>query len=58
VSSKVENYQARAAHCLQLAQSITDERSKALLLEMAQTWLNLAEQIRKREGGSSGGASL
>ena len=52
--SKVEDYEARAAHCVEFAKSITDERSKALLLDMAQTWLKMAEQARKREGGSGG----
>jgi hypothetical protein len=43
---KSEEHQERAAQCLRLAQSMSDPTNKALLLEMAQTWVKLAEQAR------------
>jgi hypothetical protein len=44
---KPGEYQERAAQCLRLAQSMSDPTNKALLLEMAQTWVRLAEQARE-----------
>jgi hypothetical protein len=46
-----EEYQQRAADCLRVAQETNDPTSKALLLEMAQAWLNLAERARGGNGG-------
>ena len=40
-------YQERVAQCLRLARSTSDLTNKALLLEMAQTWVRLAEQARE-----------
>jgi hypothetical protein len=48
-----EEYQQRAADCLRVAQETVDPTSKALLLEMAQAWINLAERKRLAPGGSS-----
>jgi hypothetical protein len=45
---RVEDYQQRAAECLHLAHRSTDPTNKALLLEMAQAWIRLAEQIKER----------
>jgi len=45
-----EEYQQRAADCLRVAQETNDPTSKALLLEMAQAWLNLAERARVGNG--------
>ena len=45
-----EEYQQRAADCLRVAQETNDPTSKALLLEMAQAWLNLAERARANNG--------
>ena len=42
--SDFKNYQKRAADCLRLAQEVSDPTNKAMLLEMAQTWVSLAEQ--------------
>jgi hypothetical protein len=39
-----KDYQKRAADCLRLAQEVSDPTNKAMLLEMAQTWVRLAEQ--------------
>ena len=44
--SKFEDYQRRAAECLRLAHEVRDLTNKKLLLEMAQTWVKLAEQER------------
>jgi hypothetical protein len=43
-----EEYQARAIECLRLAQAVESPESKALLLEMAQTWVRFAQQTRER----------
>ena len=43
-----EKYQDKAARCSHLAQAITDPDSKAMLLEMAQTWIKLAEYERAK----------
>jgi hypothetical protein len=40
-------YQERAAQCLRLARNTSDLTNKALLLDMAQTWVKLAEQARE-----------
>jgi hypothetical protein len=48
VVSKFGDHQRRAAECLLLAKETTDETNKALLLEMAQTWIDLAEQEKAK----------
>ena len=45
----VQRYQHRAAECLRLARGTTNLTNKALLLEMAQTWIKLAEQAQAKE---------
>ena len=51
--SDFQNYQKRAADCLRLAQEVSDPTNKAMLLEMAQTWVSLAEQeLAKSNKGS------
>ena len=42
-------YHDHAADCLRLAQTTEDLTSKALLLEMVQAWITLAEQRMTRE---------
>jgi hypothetical protein len=46
---KIQDYQYRAAECLRLARGTRNPTNKALLLEMAQTWVKLAEQAQARE---------
>jgi hypothetical protein len=46
--AKFQDHQRRAAECLRLAHEATDKTNKALLIEMAQTWVRLAEQERIR----------
>ena len=45
--AKGDHYQRMAAECLRHAQEAPDPANKALLLEMAQTWVRLAEQARE-----------
>jgi hypothetical protein len=47
--SKSSEHQRRAAECLRLAHEARDQTNKTLLLEMAQTWIKLAEQKRATE---------
>ena len=42
--SKADRYQKLAAECLLLAKTANDRTNRALLLKMAQTWLQLAER--------------
>jgi hypothetical protein len=44
-----EHYQEMAAQCLNLAQNVQNQTSKALLLQMAEAWLRLAERVRNSE---------
>ena len=50
--SDFKNYQKRAADCLRLAQEVSDPTNKAMLLEMAQTWVSLAEQELAKQRAS------
>ena len=45
-----QRYQHRAAECLRLARGTTNLTNKALLLEMAQTWIKLALKLRGEDG--------
>jgi hypothetical protein len=47
--SKFEDHKRRAAECLRLAREAVDKTNKALLIEMAQTWIKLAEQDKIAE---------
>ena len=49
-----EDYQAEAVRCLRLAQTIDYAPSKAMLLDMAQEWVKLAQQARERENEKAG----
>ena len=42
-----ERYRHYAAECLRLAQSTTDQGGKARLLQMAEAWRKLAEEVEK-----------
>ena len=41
--------QQKAADCLRLVRTVVDSTNKALLLEMAQAWIRLAEQQQAKE---------
>jgi hypothetical protein len=43
-ASTAQECQQRAAECLRLVRDALDPTNKALLLEMAQAWIRLAEQ--------------
>jgi len=46
----VATYQLHAADCIEIAQRMTDPKSRLSLLAMAQSWLKLAEQaVRNSE---------
>jgi hypothetical protein len=47
--SRAEEYRRYAAECIRVAQETADPRDKALLLEMAQKWRELAERADRRE---------
>jgi hypothetical protein len=44
---RLERYRQNAEKCLTLAQTFNDRQSKRTLIEMANTWLKLAEQHLK-----------
>jgi hypothetical protein len=48
---KPEDYRAKAAECLALADRVKDERAKRVLEHIAQSWLSLAERVEKRSIG-------
>jgi hypothetical protein len=49
-----EEYQQKAAECLEQANAATDQTNRALLLEMAQSWIRLAEQLKAKGDKSKG----
>ena len=42
--ARMEEYRRKAQECLELARKISLERERAIILDMAQSWLRLAEQ--------------
>ena len=44
----VDQYKRRAAECVRMAERIDNPDDKALLLQMAETWLRLAEKAEER----------
>jgi hypothetical protein len=46
----VEQYKRRAAECVRMAERTDNAGDKALLLQMAQTWMRLAEKAEDRSG--------
>jgi hypothetical protein len=44
-----DQYKRRAAECVRMAEHADD---RALLLQMAQTWLHLAEKVEERPDGT------
>jgi hypothetical protein len=47
--ARAEEYRRRAQECLDAARLISIETSRAALLDMAQSWLRLAEEQEGRE---------
>jgi hypothetical protein len=48
-SETTTGIRGHAVRCLRLAQTIELPETKAMLLEMAQAWVRLAQQARARE---------
>jgi hypothetical protein len=46
---RAEQYRGHAAQCVRLAQHSDSQADKTLLLEMANLWMELAEQAGKRK---------
>jgi hypothetical protein len=49
VTHPAEEYRRRAQECLDLTRKISLERDRAVVLDMAQDWLRLAEQQETQE---------
>jgi len=47
-ASTSQECQQKAAECLRLMRTVADPTNKALLLEMAEAWIKLAEQKSQR----------
>jgi hypothetical protein len=47
--ARADDYARYAAECVRVAQKTPNARDKALLLDMAQRWRELAEKAEKRE---------
>lgn len=43
-------YRRFAQECLEMSKTVHDERARAVLIHMAQVWLQLAEQEKPSEG--------
>jgi hypothetical protein len=43
-----DQYKRRAAECVRMAERTDNAEDKALLLQMAQTWMRLAEKAEER----------
>jgi hypothetical protein len=41
----VQRYRSYAAKCIKISRNVSDPAGKLVLLEMAQTWLKLAELV-------------
>jgi hypothetical protein len=46
-----DQYKRRAAECVRMAERTENADDKALLLQMAQTWMRLAEKAEDRSDG-------
>jgi hypothetical protein len=47
VAELAGRYRQHAAHCVEIAQQLSDASSRLALLDMKQSWLALAEQTAK-----------
>jgi hypothetical protein len=45
----VDKYRRHAVECLRIAEGVPDQRNKMLLIDMAQSWLTLAQQADKNQ---------
>jgi hypothetical protein len=46
-------YRLHAAHCTELAQTISDPKGRLSLLEMSRMWLRLAEMIEAEQSAAA-----
>jgi hypothetical protein len=46
--SRADQYKRRAAECVRMAERTDNAEDKALLMQMAQTWMRLAEKAEDR----------
>ena len=53
--ARTDRYKQFAAECVRVAQQASNPNDKAMLLEMADTWLKLAEKVAKPDGEASQG---
>jgi hypothetical protein len=53
--SDAERYRRHAADCIRVAAVISSSSEKALLIQMAETWLRLAERAEQSGGAADGG---
>ncbi len=42
--AKSDEYRGFAQECLEMSKTVKDERSRAVLIQMAQVWLRLADE--------------
>ena len=49
---KAEQYRRFAQECLKMANATSDERTRALFLQMAQAWFRLAEKKNDAPDGN------
>ena len=47
---EADTYRGYAAHCLELAHDASDVSRRLTLIDMAQVWLDLADQAEKNAG--------
>ena len=50
--SDADRYRRYAGDCVRVAQVISDSAEKALLLQMAEAWLSLAQRAQSAPGGT------
>lgn len=55
--SRSQMFREHATHCFSVAQ-LLPENERPLMLQMAQSWLNLAQVAEKREAGEEPSPSL
>ena len=48
-----DQYKRRAAECVRMAERTDNAEDKAMLLQMAQTWMRLAEKVEDGRDQSS-----
>ena len=50
----IDEYRRHAAECLRIAEEVIDSRYRISLVNMAESWLRLAQQAEKNAGHQSG----